>query len=299
MTWLSPSFPVGAFSYSHGLEWAVHEGHVHSPDALHDWIDSLINHGSGWNDALLLAESWYAAREHDRDRLRAASALAEALAPSSERHLETMQMGTAFLESTTAWSNAVSDELVLIGYVRRAVKVVHARRDVIVLLGIEADYPETEYGWIEPCDVPLPIDGEPVFPIRRFWEKPSPPLAQQLFERGCLWNSFIMVGWVTAFLELVQATAPDVIGAFEPVRSRLGSVAEGATVERVYSELPSISFSDCVLARAPDRLVTVRVKGLTWSDLGSPERLVAALHRAGRIPSWLSQVDLARYDLGG
>ena len=195
--------------------------------------------------------------------------------------------------------HAVSDELVLIGYVRRAVKVVHTRRDVIVLLGIEADYPETEYGWIEPCDVPLPIDGEPVFPIRRFWEKPSPPLAQQLFERGCLWNSFIMVGWVTAFLELVQATAPDVIGAFEPVRSRLGSVAEGATVERVYSELPSISFSDCVLARAPDRLVTVRVKGLTWSDLGSPERLVAALHRAGRIPSWLSQVDLARYDLGG
>ena len=108
-----------------------------------------------------------------------------------------------------------------------------------------------------------------------------------------------MVGWATAFPELVQATAPDVIGAFEPVRSRLDSVAEGATVERVYSELPSISFSDTVLARAPDRLVTVRVKGLTWSDLGSPERLVAALHRAGRMPSWLSQLDLARYDLGG
>ena len=190
--------------------------------------------------------------------------------------------------------HAVSDELVLIGYVRRAVEVVHTRRDVIVLLGIEASYPETEYGWIEPCDVPLPIDGEPVFPIRRFWEKPSPPLAQQLFERGCLWNSFIMVGWVTAFLELVWATAPDVIGAFEPVRSRLGSVAEGAAVERVYSDLPSISFSDCVLARASDHLVTVQVTGVVWSDLGSPERLVASLHRAGRMPSWLSQVNLGR-----
>jgi mannose-1-phosphate guanylyltransferase len=189
--------------------------------------------------------------------------------------------------------HAVSDALVFIGYVQRAVEVVHSRRDVIVLLGIEAGYPETEYGWIEPCNVPLPIDGEPVFPIRRFWEKPSPPLAQQLFEQGCLWNSFIMVGWVTAFLKLVWATAPDVIGAFEPARSRLGSVAEGAAVERVYSELPSLSFSDCVLARASDRLVTVRVKGVEWSDLGSPERLVASLHRAGRMPSWLSQVDLA------
>ena len=190
--------------------------------------------------------------------------------------------------------HAVSDEPVLIGYVRRAVDVVRTRRDVIVLLGIEAGYPETEYGWIEPLHVPLPIDGEPVFPIHRFWEKPSRPLAQQLFERGCLWNSFIMVGWVTAFLELVRATAPDVIGAFEPVRARLGSVAEGAAVERVYAELPSISFSDCVLARASDRLVTVRVTGVGWSDLGSPERLVAFLHRAGRRPPWLSQVDLAR-----
>ena len=111
MTWLSPSFPVGAFSYSHGLEWAVREGDVHSPDALHDWIDSLIDTGSGWNDAVLLAESWHAAREDDRDRLGAASALAEALAPSFERHLETIQMGTAFLESTRVLSNAVFDEL--------------------------------------------------------------------------------------------------------------------------------------------------------------------------------------------
>ena len=190
--------------------------------------------------------------------------------------------------------HAVSDELVLIGYVRRAIEVVHMERDVIVLLGIEAGYPETEYGWIEPHDVPLPIDGEPVFPIRRFWEKPSPPLAQQLFERGCLWNSFIMVGWVTALLELVRGTVPDMIGAFEPVRSRRGSVADGVALEQVYGELPSIDFSHCVLARACDRLVTVRVKGVAWSDLGSPERLVASLYRSGRRPSWLSQVNLAR-----
>ena len=190
--------------------------------------------------------------------------------------------------------HAVSDERVLIGYVQRAVDVVRSRRDVIVLLGIEAEYPETEYGWIEARPVPLPIDGAPVFPIRRFWEKPSPRLARQLFERGCLWNSFILVGWVAAFLELVRATAPDVIGAFEPVCSRLGSGAEEAAVERVYSALPSISFSDGVLARASDRLVTVRVPGIEWSDLGSPERLVASLHRTGRRPSWLSRVDPAR-----
>jgi urease accessory protein len=111
MTWLSPAFPVGAFSYSHGLEWAIHEELVRSPDALQDWIDSLIRHGSGWNDAALLAESWRAAHMNDRDRLEAASELGEALAPSSERWLETMQMGSAFLAGVKGWSDAVPEEL--------------------------------------------------------------------------------------------------------------------------------------------------------------------------------------------
>jgi urease accessory protein len=107
MTWLSPAFPVGAFSYSHGLEWAVHEGTVRSPDALHDWIADLIGHGSGWNDAVLLAESWHATDERDTNRLRAVCELGEALAPSSERRLETMQMGTAFLDGAKAWKDAL------------------------------------------------------------------------------------------------------------------------------------------------------------------------------------------------
>jgi urease accessory protein len=111
MTWLSPSFPVGAFSYSHGLEWAVHEGAIRSAEALHDWIEDLLRRGSAWNDAILLAEAWHASHGLDEQRLRAASELGEALAPSSERHLETMQMGAAFLEAAAAWSGAIPAEL--------------------------------------------------------------------------------------------------------------------------------------------------------------------------------------------
>jgi urease accessory protein len=111
MTWLSPAFPVGAFSYSHGLEWAVHEGTVQSADALHDWIEDLIRHGSGWNDAVLLAESQHAAHEGNGDRLSAVCELGEALSPSSERRLETMQMGQAFIDGVKAWSNTIPDAL--------------------------------------------------------------------------------------------------------------------------------------------------------------------------------------------
>jgi urease accessory protein len=130
MTWLSPAFPVGAFSYSHGLEWAVHEGTIWSPDTLHEWIEDLISHGSGWNDAVLLAEAWHAAREHHRDRLRAAAELGTALAPSSERKLETMQMGTAFLESAETWKDAIPDEFDRSAPYSVAVGAVAARMDV-------------------------------------------------------------------------------------------------------------------------------------------------------------------------
>jgi mannose-1-phosphate guanylyltransferase len=64
----------------------------------------------------------------------------------------------------------VSDDAAFIGYVAAAIDVVRARRDLIVLLGIEPTHAETEYGWIAPAEVPLALDGKSVFPIQRFWE---------------------------------------------------------------------------------------------------------------------------------
>ncbi len=101
MAWLSPAFPVGAFAYSHGLERAVHDGLVADRDSLSDWIEALITHGSGWNDAVLAAESRRRAAEGGD--LAELAALGEALAGSGERHMETMLQGTAFLEAARQW----------------------------------------------------------------------------------------------------------------------------------------------------------------------------------------------------
>ncbi|MDG4882263.1 urease accessory protein UreF [Mesorhizobium sp. WSM4884] len=101
MAWLSPSFPVGGFSYSHGLERAVHDGLIADSKDLAAWLETLVEMGSGWNDAVLFAESWRRAR--DGGDLTEAAALAEALAGSRERHLETMLQGTAFLKAASAW----------------------------------------------------------------------------------------------------------------------------------------------------------------------------------------------------
>ncbi|MGH6861358.1 MAG: urease accessory protein UreF [Phyllobacterium sp.] len=102
MTWLSPAFPVGAFAYSHGIEQAIHAGLIRDRDTLEDWLCDLLLRGSGWNDAVFFAESH---RKSGRGEtgLAALSELAEALAGTRERHMETMLQGEAFLAAAGAW----------------------------------------------------------------------------------------------------------------------------------------------------------------------------------------------------
>ncbi|MER8377051.1 urease accessory protein UreF [Mesorhizobium sp. M1406] len=109
MAWLSPAFPVGGFSYSHGLERAVHDGLIADAESLACWLETLVEMGSGWNDAVLFAESWRRAR--GTGDLDEAAALAEALAGSRERHTETMLQGAAFLKAAAAWPNPVLQRL--------------------------------------------------------------------------------------------------------------------------------------------------------------------------------------------
>ena len=112
-TWFSPAFPIGGFSYSHGLETAIAEGALRDVASLEDWIAALLAHGSGWGDAVLAAEAWRATAEGDAGRLAAVAGLAEAMAPSAERHLETMSLGAAFMRAVEAgWpSAALADAL--------------------------------------------------------------------------------------------------------------------------------------------------------------------------------------------
>jgi urease accessory protein len=100
LTWFSPAFPVGAFGYSHGLETAIREGRVADAETLEAWILGLLEHGSGWTDAVLFKLAWSASDELELADL---AELAEALAPSKERHRETMQLGAAFASAVQAW----------------------------------------------------------------------------------------------------------------------------------------------------------------------------------------------------
>lgn len=112
MAWLSPSYPVGAFSYSHGLEWAVDAGDVANRGALIGWLSDVLAHGAGRNDAILFANAYRAAAKGDGVSLCHVAALAVAWTASRERRLETVAQGTAFRIATmAAWHTPAYDLL--------------------------------------------------------------------------------------------------------------------------------------------------------------------------------------------
>lgn len=106
LAWLSPSFPVGGFSYSHGLEWAIEDSTVSDAGNLEAWLADILSHGAGWTDALLFRHAYRAADDGHADGVTGANALAIALQPSKERHLESTAQGRAFLSTVVAtWPN--------------------------------------------------------------------------------------------------------------------------------------------------------------------------------------------------
>jgi urease accessory protein len=113
MTWLSPSFPVGAFSYSSGIEWAVEAGDIGDALSLRDWLAAMLANGSGFCDGVFLAQAHRAAASGDEPALREIAELAAAFVPSRERQLETSAQGRAFVEiARAAWNCGGLDQMV-------------------------------------------------------------------------------------------------------------------------------------------------------------------------------------------
>lgn len=163
-----------------------------------------------------------------------------------------------------------------------------ARPETVTLLGITPESPEVEYGWIEPhtsmvASVPHAISG-----VRRFWEKPSADLARSLMKRGCLWNSFVMVGRVDAFLEMSRRALPELCELFSAVAPSFETPSEFIHLRELYSCIPSTNFSQEVLATRPDDLAVMKVDKVGWSDLGDPSRVLTTLASLGIQAQWIA-----------
>jgi mannose-1-phosphate guanylyltransferase len=164
--------------------------------------------------------------------------------------------------------------------IRSAVTFAEEHPTSLILLGAQADYPEVEYGWIEPGPA---IRDRPLSRVNRFWEKPSLQEAQSLLRRGCLWNTFVTVGRAETFLELLWAEIPEVV-------SSIAAALTDKDLDSAYRAVRAVDFSKAVLVPQPHRLLVVCDGVSGWTDLGNPARVIDTLTRNNIEPAWLSEM---------
>jgi mannose-1-phosphate guanylyltransferase len=168
--------------------------------------------------------------------------------------------------------------------IRSALESAGKNSESIVLVGADAEYPEVDYGWIEPGVVVSEAAGGRLSSVARFWEKPSLRQAQALLRRGCLWNTFVTVGRATTFFEMLCSQVP------EAVLTISRAIADNA-LDVAYQQLGTVDFSRDVLVNLPHRLLVLRDQASGWADLGSPARVLGTLSRNGIQPEWASEED--------
>jgi len=149
----------------------------------------------------------------------------------------------------------------------------------VFLVGAEPDRAETEYGYIEQGGL-LPqfssamLPTGPIRAVTRFVEKPSAAEATAMLRRGCLWNTFVLVGHVEAFSGLLDETVP---GLYREFRALWSQPDEPACAAHLYDELPASDFSKDILSRCPDRLGVLSLPPGNWTDLGQPSRVLEVM----------------------
>jgi mannose-1-phosphate guanylyltransferase len=125
-----------------------------------------------------------------------------------------------------------------------------------------------------------------MFEVSRFWEKSNLSLASSLMERGCLWNSFLMVGRIDAYLGLIRRALPGLLESFESIRPSLFTEQGPGALAHLYSGIHASSFSDEVLAKSPNDLAVLSSPNLGWTDLGETSRVLSLLGENGIRAEW-------------
>jgi mannose-1-phosphate guanylyltransferase len=178
-----------------------------------------------------------------------------------------------------------SDESLFAGALESAFNSAAEFPGSVVLLGAQPDYPEMEYGWIELGD---PLRDDELFQVRAFREKPSLEIARRLWlSRNSVWNTFVMVGQVKAFLDMFHATVPELTAVL--AKATLWRGGETRIEDSLYKGMPSTDLSKKVLSEESKRLLVLRLGDVGWSDLGDPERVMTTMSAAGSAPVWMTE----------
>ena len=171
----------------------------------------------------------------------------------------------------------IREEGVFMEQVSDAARFVKQQPKWIVLLGVQPGEPETEYGWIEPGERVAWTGQSLLYRVRQFLEKPSREVAQTLFVQGGLWNTLVFVAEVGALLSTGRECVPSLSERIGRLSAFWGSEHERWAVRQAYALAPTANFSRAILEVSAQPLAVLKMPGLTWCDLGSPDRVLKTL----------------------
>ena len=167
-----------------------------------------------------------------------------------------------------------------------ALEAAERNPESVILVGAPASFAATDYGWIEACSAPAG-SYQGMLRVKNFWEKPSVRQARELYERGCVWNTFVMVGRAEAFQKMIQSAAPEFCQPFARQPTE-GEASYETRLRTIFGRLPADDLSRRVLSRLPQHLGVFCLGNVGWSDLGDPQRLLEAMARVGAQEDWVA-----------
>ncbi len=160
----------------------------------------------------------------------------------------------------------------------------------LVLLGIQPDGPEPDYGWIFPKNQIGWLGGRRIRSVCSFVEKPSRKACKSAATAGALWNTLVFAVRAEILWEMGCRLVPDLMRSLSPFGQLIEPSEEEACLDRIYSTLKSQNFSSEVLQRVTQQSLVIEVNGVLWSDWGRARRIVESLEYLGRKPAFPPEV---------
>jgi mannose-1-phosphate guanylyltransferase len=184
----------------------------------------------------------------------------------------------------------VRDRLAFMSHVGRLSAIAARHPNWIFLVGAPPDGPDTGYGWIEPGSPLETSENEGVRIVRGFREKPDAESAQACMDGGGLWNTFVMVARASALIKAGRRTLPGLHEQLTRAAAAFETASETDAIDRAYDSIPTSNFSEAILASSSSMLAVSTLPPLSWSDWGTPDRVIATLQNEGIAPPWLRQL---------
>jgi mannose-1-phosphate guanylyltransferase len=170
-------------------------------------------------------------------------------------------------------------------HVDAAFEIVEQDASRIVLLGIDPQQPEPEYGYMVPDNAPQRLGLTALRRVASFVEKPAVETALELVSRGALWNTMVLIFNAKTFLSVAALTTPDLSRSFQRIYQALGTPAEDLVIEDTYRTMAASNLSKDLLEPLASSygfyLNVIAVNGVFWSDWGSESRILEGLRQIG------------------